>query len=925
MATTGNGGGTSELTTLQREVIQVLGSVIADRSQFAARLGLQYNGVRDVYAALGWPKSLSWLDYYGKYRRQDLATRIVDLPADATWRDGFEIHDNPEPDIYSPFEKAWVGLEKDLGLISWLHRLDRMAGIGEYAVLFLGVRGQPADQPLRRAKPGDLMYVSLFPQPRADIKLLVEDEMSPRFGLPEYYNLEVVNVVTTGSSAMTTIGLDRVTGRGRQVRAHWSRVIHCAEISEDSRILGRPRLENVYNLLELLMLVIGGAGEGYWRSGHPRLHANIAPEYSGVLTGDQLDALGDEISKMLHGFQDWVRTSGTDIQQLSGGIADPRQAVEPLVDLIGAARGIPKRILLGSERGELASSQDAQEWAHRVAERQKNFAEPVVIRPMIDRLMETGVLPPAQGGDDHDDYEVRWPDLTGPNAEQRAQLAERYANTEARHANAELTGGVLFTRNELREALGFEPIEDIEEEYPGELAEVAKEEARAEQEAQAEADAERAAEQQGGAAAGEPGAGAEERPEAAAGGLRELYDPDQPRDPAGTDTGGQWTKGGAATTPADVKTKGALEDFATPPEYDDGTHHYYTHAVRTDDQLEQIRTEGLKPNQAGDVYASASPLVRDRGGGYAIFRVAKDSDDAIEGIDVVEEGLSYKEYRFERAIKLSELHRIVPVVTDKTGFRIRSDELARAFLGGRVSADEVADLPLPYAGWADLTGPEAAAGVKAHYDPDQPRVPKGEGDESGEWTSEGGGGARSITAVEERAFNGQRIETETTLSKQEAGALGERVVIAYLQEERGFKDASALNMERSNFPVDLVQDHELIEVKTGMVSNGPSAQHWRATIGQPGKAEREWLATATAVEKRAWNQRKSAAILERKGKVLADWSRRHGIEAKGRTITTIINPDTKTVDLYEFSGFHLRIKWNSPEAEKAYVGSYRYE
>lgn len=46
---------------------------------------------------------------------------------------------------------------------------------------------------------------------------------------------------------------------------------------------------------------------------------------------------------------------------------------------------------------------------------------------------------------------------------------------------------------------------------------------------------------------------------------------------------------------------------------------------------------------------------------------------------------------------------------------------------------------------------------------------------------------------------------------------------------------------------------------------------------------------------------------------------------KRRIVTGIINPDTKTADLYEFDGFHLHIRWNSEETEKAYVGSCRCE
>jgi hypothetical protein len=176
------------------------------------------------------------------------------------------------------------------------------------------------------------------------------------------------------------------------------------------------------------------------------------------------------------------------------------------------------------------------------------------------------------------------------------------------------------------------------------------------------------------------------------------FDPSQPRDDHG-----RWIETGAGVAiPSDVRSREDLEAYSTLPAYDDGTNHFYTHAVRRDSELEEIEKKGIQPNQAGKVYASASPTVRDRGAGYVVFSVAKSKDDSVKGLDVVEEGLSYDEYTFKRTISPSELYRVVPVVTDKTGFRIRADELAKAFLRGSVSKEEAADLPSPYSTWIDL-------------------------------------------------------------------------------------------------------------------------------------------------------------------------------------------------------------------------------
>jgi hypothetical protein len=157
------------------------------------------------------------------------------------------------------------------------------------------------------------------------------------------------------------------------------------------------------------------------------------------------------------------------------------------------------------------------------------------------------------------------------------------------------------------------------------------------------------------------------------------------------------------------------------------------------------------------------------------------------------------------------------------------------------------------------------------------------------------------------------------LSKLEAGRLGEKIVLEHLHSQ-GFKDAKPMNAKQNNYPIDMVQDHGAIEVKTGLVSNGKGAQQWRATIGQPGKKESAWLAKASAADKRAWNEQKSQDIIDRKNAATKALGKEFGGKFKGSTMTTIINPDTKTVDLY----FHSRIGWHSPQAKGGYVGSYQY-
>lgn len=194
----------------------------------------------------------------------------------------------------------------------------------------------------------------------------------------------------------------------------------------------------------------------------------------------------------------------------------------------------------------------------------------------------------------------------------------------------------------------------------------------------------------------------------------------------------------------------------------------------------------------------------------------------------------------------------------------------------------------------------------------------GKGDERG------GQFAPKLSATDERAFDGKQVRVRNKLSKLETGQLGELIAIEFLRKQ-GMRDTRAMNIDRNNYPIDLLGDHQVTEVKAGLASNGRSAQQWRATIGQPGPAEMKWLRTASESAKARWNERKQREILKRKEKAVADVSRRVGRKVKGQTVAVIINPDRRVADVYRFSGFHSRIAWNSTQASKGYVGSYKYK
>ena len=115
--------------------------------------------------------------------------------------------------------------------------------------------------------------------------------------------------------------------------------------------------------------------------------------------------------------------------QLAGSVPDPTGHIERLLDLIAGTVGIPKRLLIGSERGELASSQDENNWAMTIAARHTHHAEPIILRPFIDKLISIQALPMPRFG-----YVVEWPNLLAQTEEEEAKTALLWTQALAAYA-----------------------------------------------------------------------------------------------------------------------------------------------------------------------------------------------------------------------------------------------------------------------------------------------------------------------------------------------------------------------------------------------------------------------------------------------------------------------------------------------------------
>jgi hypothetical protein len=105
------------------------------------------NEDRNIDEQCGYPDIITLAAYLYLYRRNEIGNRVVNIEPDECWKD-FPLVYETEEERETAFEKAIDRLEKKTNLYSYLHRLDRISGIGSFGALFLGFDdGEEFDQP----------------------------------------------------------------------------------------------------------------------------------------------------------------------------------------------------------------------------------------------------------------------------------------------------------------------------------------------------------------------------------------------------------------------------------------------------------------------------------------------------------------------------------------------------------------------------------------------------------------------------------------------------------------------------------------------------------------------------------------------------------------------------------------------------------
>lgn len=384
---------------------------------------------RDIDDECGYA-STSDLDpeqYKRLFEREAIATRVVEVLPRESWKVQPNVKEDEDSDTTTEFEDAWQEIANSLDENTWfksketnpiweyLIRADVLSGIGRFGIILLGVDdGKDLKEPLEAKKDMKLLYLRTFDESLIEITQYETDWNDHRYGEPTKYKV-----------TFSDPNVDAQSGAGIPLSSkevHWTRVVHIADNLGSSEIFGAPRMRPVFNRLVDLRKLYGGSAEMYWRGAFPGVSIETHPQLGGDVVIDSV-GMKRQMEDYMNGLQRYLSLVGQTANSLAPQVVDPTPQITTQIEAICIVLGIPKRVFMGSERGELSSGQDSDTWNDRLIFRQTNYLTPRLVAKFINRLIWLGILPEPK------EYEILWPALDSMSEQEQAIVA--VSKTEA--------------------------------------------------------------------------------------------------------------------------------------------------------------------------------------------------------------------------------------------------------------------------------------------------------------------------------------------------------------------------------------------------------------------------------------------------------------------------------------------------------------
>lgn len=342
----------------------------------------------DVYRVLGYRRKITYSQYRARYRRGGLAYRLVNFLPDKTWVGGVYLLEDEDPKITTRFEQTAENLFSRLNVPSVFRRADIMAGIGNYAGVLIGARGDLSTPLPRMRSELDIQSLDPIPQDRLQIKTLETNLSSVRYGLPLYYRIRPTSQKNDGFELLE--GFSRTASDTAAKDVHWSRIIHTSKNCVENPVLGIPELQPVWNLLDDLQRLTGGGAKSAWSRMLSKVLLDIDKSFEPE--DEEIDRIEKELKELYDDEKSYALTRAVTPKQTQGPVFNFAANVQCVISQIAGTKGIPVRDLNGSERGKIADDEDRTLVSDLInAHRTLNCNQ--WIRDFAERIVLHGALP----------------------------------------------------------------------------------------------------------------------------------------------------------------------------------------------------------------------------------------------------------------------------------------------------------------------------------------------------------------------------------------------------------------------------------------------------------------------------------------------------------------------------------------------------
>lgn len=253
-----------------------------------------------------------------------------------------------------------------------------------------------------------LIYLRTFDESSVQITQWENNPANPRYSLPVMYQITLYD---PENNPENSVGMPTST-----VNVHWSRIIHIAEKLTNNEVFGIPRMRQCYPRLLDLRKLYGASAEMFYKGAFMGLSFETHPQMGSNVRLDQ-KAMRAQAERYFNGLQRYVATAGMHVSPLAPQVADPTNHIKAQLEAICIQLGIPMRIFMGSERGELSSNQDMVWFREQVKGRREQYIIPKIITPFVNRLIQMGVLPEPSG------FSVEWAEEDIMDPKEKADIA----------------------------------------------------------------------------------------------------------------------------------------------------------------------------------------------------------------------------------------------------------------------------------------------------------------------------------------------------------------------------------------------------------------------------------------------------------------------------------------------------------------------